>query len=361
MPEVKNIYIIAGETSGDLHGGKLVNALRRMSPALKIRAWGGIKMSDAGVIIAKHISELAFMGFVEVLKNIFTILKNFSFAKKDILDFNPDVVVLIDYPGFNLRMAKWLKKKGFKVVYYISPQLWAWKKKRVEIIRKYVDEMIVILPFEAEFYAKNGISAHYVGHPLLESINSSQNNAAQKKHIALIPGSRAQEVKKILPIMLDAASTLKEYSICIARVDHLPKDIYQNIVGEYQVEYRPINECLQMSEIAYVGSGTATLETALYNVPQIVCYKGNPISYAIAKRIVHVKYISLVNLILDKKAVPELIQNDLTKIKLLSETEKLLHQGIPKQIQSYRRLRNMLGNGKASDMAAQIILKQSQS
>jgi lipid-A-disaccharide synthase len=363
-------YIIAGEASGDLHGSNLMKALKEKDPAPEFRFWGGDMMAAQGGTLVKHYRDLAFMGFLEVAMNLRTILNNIKFCKEDIKNNRPDVLILVDYPGFNLRIAKFAKQLGIKVVYYISPQLWAWKEGRVEIIKKYVDEMMVILPFEEDFYKKHGVHSHFVGHPLLDAISTLQdiesdyfkadNGLNEKEIIALLPGSRMQEVEKMLEIMLSVRPYFKEYQFVIAGAPSLPKDFYEKYVDD-NVHFvsNKTYDLLRCSKAALVTSGTATLETALLNVPEVVCYRGSTISYAIAKRLVkNIKYISLVNLIMDREVVKELIQNELNTNNLVEELKKILEtEKRFKVFKDYELLREKLGGKGASGNAADVILK----
>ena len=363
-------YIIAGEASGDLHGSNLMKSLMHKDPNAEFRFWGGDLMEKQGGTLVKHYRDLAFMGFLEVALNLKTILNNIKFCKADIRNNRPDVLILVDYPGFNLRIAKFAKELGIKVVYYISPQLWAWKEGRVEIIKKYVDEMMVILPFEEDFYHKHNVKSHFVGHPLLDAISTLQdvdvevfkqeNNLNEKEIIALLPGSRKQEVEKMLEIMLSVRPYFKDYQFVIAGAPSLEKDFYQKYVDEnvHFVSNRTY-DLLRCSKAALVTSGTATLETALLNVPEVVCYRGSKVSYAIAKRLVkHIKYISLVNLIMDKEVVKELIQSELNTDNLVEQLKFIL-EGEKRNLmlEEYEVLRSKLGGKGASDNAADIILK----
>lgn len=363
-------YVIAGEASGDLHGSNLLKEIKEKDPACEIRFWGGDLMAEVvGEKPVKHYKDLAFMGFLEVAMNLRTILGNIKFCKKDIESFRPDVLILIDYPGFNLRIAEFAKSLGIKVVYYISPQLWAWKEGRVETVKKFVDEMLVILPFEKDFYKKHEVEAHFVGHPLLDAIYDLQpidchefklnNNLNQKEIIALLPGSRKQEVEKMLEIMLSVRPYFKDYQFVIAGAPSLPKEFYENYVDE-NVHFvsNKTYDLLRCSKAALVTSGTATLETALLNVPEVVCYRGSKISYEIAKRLVkHIKYISLVNLIMDRAVVKELIQSELTTENLVSELKLVLNEDRSKILSDYEELRHKLGGKGASENAAEIIVK----
>ncbi|MDO4225009.1 MAG: lipid-A-disaccharide synthase [Bergeyella zoohelcum] len=363
-------YIIAGEASGDLHGSNLMKAIKNKDPKAEFRFWGGDLMAKiAQTAPVKHYKELAFMGFVEVLMNLRTILKNIKLCKEDLQKYRPDVLVLVDYPGFNLRIAKFAKSLGIKVVYYISPQLWAWKEGRIETIKKYVDEMLVILPFEKEFYKKHSVDAHFVGHPLLDAISDLEEIDEQKfrrEHhlndkpiIALLPGSREQEVKKMLEKMLSVRPYFTDYQFVIAGAPSLPKAFYEKYVDEnvHFVSNRTY-DLLRCSRAALVTSGTATLETALLGIPEVVCYRGSRISYEIAKRLVkHIKYISLVNLIMDREVVKELIQNELTTDNLVKELHLVLNDNRENILSDYQELYQKLGGKGASEKAAEIITK----
>ena len=373
-------YIIAGEASGDLHGSNLIKELRKLDAAAVIRCWGGDKMEAAGATLVKHYRDLAFMGFIEVIKNLRTIFRNIDFCKKDILKNKPDVLVLIDYPGFNLRIAKWAKRQGIKIIYYISPQVWAWKENRVKGIKESVDKMLVILPFEKDFYKKWHYEVEYVGHPLVEVIEEfgirnlelpDQNTATTSPNsqlqipnsgiVALLPGSRQQEILKKLPIMLEVAKYFPSYQFVVAKAPGLDENFYNELLAPYNNVSTVVNktyELLAQSKAALVTSGTATLETALFAVPEVICYKGSSISYQIAKRLVKIKYIGLVNLIMDKEVVKELIQDHLTVENLKKELETLLNSK-EKQEQlknDYAALKNLLSQGgHASANAAKSI------
>lgn len=344
-------FFIAGEASGDMHAAKVINALRQLDQEADIQAWGGDQMQEAGAVIDKHIRELAFMGFVEVLMNLGEILRNFKRCKTAIQTFNPAVLVLVDYPGFNLRMAKWAKKQGYRVLYYISPTVWAWKENRVEIIRKYVDRMICILPFEKAFYASKGIEVDYFGNPSVESLDQYRSKATKisaKPVIALLPGSRVQEIRKMLPIMLEAIRDYREYTIMIAQAPNMDEEVYQPWIQGIDVQLLKgrTYDILHSAHLALVTSGTATLETALFEVPQVVCYIANPISYWIARALVKVKFISLVNLILNREAVRELIQAEMSVEHLKQQIEALMNPGaVRTQMQKdYAELRQILGH-----------------
>jgi lipid-A-disaccharide synthase len=357
-------YIIAGEASGDLHGSNLIKALHIHDATADVRCWGGDKMQAAGATVVKHYRDLAFMGFVEVIKHLGTILNNIKFCKKDISDYNPDVLVLIDYPGFNLRIADWAKKQGIKVCYYISPQIWAWKEGRVEQIKRSIDKMLVILPFEKKFYQKHDYEVTYVGHPLTEVVDDELKKThtpiSDKKIVALLPGSRSQEIKMKLPHMLAMVDKFPDLQFVIAQAPGQEEHLYKELIGNLNVKLvkGQTYNLLQQASAALVTSGTATLETALFGVPQVVCYKGNPVSFWLAKKLVKVKYISLVNLILNKPAVAELIQNDLNEKRLFEELNDLLYNIERKEtLQSdYTRLWELLAGEKASDKAALEII-----
>ncbi len=367
----KKLYIISGEASGDLHGANVMKELYAGQPDLDIRFWGGDKMQAVGGTLAKHIRDLAFMGFVEVLMNLPTILKNIRFCKQDILDFQPDALLLIDYPGFNMRIAEWAKKNNIKVYYYISPTVWAWKENRVHKIKRDVYKLFCILPFEADFYKKYHYDVEYVGHPLLDEIENYRELPKQelplsdlsdeRPVIAMLPGSRKQELRTKLPVMLPLVDLFPQYRFVIAGAPNMDMSIYKELIGEKKVEvvYGMTYPLLQQSEAAVVTSGTATLETGLFEIPQVVCYIGNAISYQIARRLVHVKYISLVNLILDKEAVTELIQNDCTTERLAKELALVIEGGSKREqiLRDYTQLKDMLGKGGASAKVAQAVLK----
>lgn len=360
-------YIISGEASGDLHGSNLIKEIHKKDASADVRCWGGDRMEAAGATLVKHYRELAFMGFVEVLVNLRTILKNIEFCKKDIEAYKPDVLVLIDYPGFNLRIAEWAKKQGYKIVYYISPQVWAWKANRVEKIKRDVDKMLVILPFEVDYYKdKWQYEVTYVGHPLTEVVDDAINNTptnklSDKPIIALLPGSRKQEIKVKLPIMLSMVERFPKYQFVVAQAPSQPDELYQALIGDRNVLLAPNQtyNLLKQSSAALVTSGTATLETALFGVPEVVCYKGNPISFWLATKLVDVKYISLVNLIMDKEVVKELIQKDLNEALLYQYLNRVLNDEVyRKELKDdYSQLWNKLGAEKASAKAAEEVVK----
>ncbi|MBN2638555.1 MAG: lipid-A-disaccharide synthase [Bacteroidales bacterium] len=358
-------YLIAGEASGDLHGANLMKAIMEQDPKAEFRFWGGDKMQAIGGTLVKHYRDLAFMGIQEVVLNLRTIMKNFTFCKKEITDYNPDVVVFIDYPGFNLRMARFAKEKGFKTVFYVSPTVWAWKKSRVFTIKKYVDRMMVILPFEEAFYQKYDYKAYFVGHPLLDELKEekhiskeeflTKNNLNNKPIIALLPGSRVQEISNILSYMVQLSANYPNHQFVIGGVHSVPKETY-HAAKDMPVVYGQTHDLLRSADAALVTSGTATLETALIGTPQVVCYKTSTVTYTVARILVNVSYISLVNLIMDKEVVRELIQGDLTLYNLKTELDKTLSdEGKARMKAEYSTLRNLLGNSGASDKAAQVI------
>lgn len=358
-------YIIAGEASGDLHGSNLVKQLKQIDTAADIRSWGGDMMEAAGAHVVKHYKELAFMGFVEVVMNLRTILRNIDTCKKDITAWQPDVLVLIDYPGFNMRIAEWGKQQGFKTVYYISPQVWAWKENRVKKLKQSVDKMLCILPFEQAFYHKWNYEVEYVGHPLVEVVKAAKEKPADaplsdKPIIAVLPGSRKQEVSVKLPIMLTMAKHFPDYQFIVAQAPSLDDHFLEALTGQHpnvSMVKGQTYTLLRQATAALVTSGTATLETALFGVPEVVCYKGNPISYFFAKRLIKVKYISLVNLVMDKLVVKELIQHDLTEENLLKELTLLLKDTHVRNsvMNDYAALWHKLGEKDASRRAAEVI------
>jgi lipid-A-disaccharide synthase len=367
-------YIISGEASGDLHGSNLMKALFDNDKNAEIRFWGGDLMQEVGGTMAKHYRDLAFMGFAEVLMNIGTILKNISFCKRDILQFNPDVLILIDYPGFNMRIAEFAKKEGIKVHYYISPQIWAWKENRIKKIKRDVDEMYVILPFEKDFYeTKHNFPVHFVGHPLLDSISNRKqvglkvfresHKLSDKPIIALLPGSRKQEIKKMLSVMLKMAGKFTDYQFVIAGAPGQDYEFYQQFITEDNVKFisNKTYDLLSVSDAAIVTSGTATLETALFKVPEIVCYKTSWISYQIGKRLINLEFISLVNLIMKKEVVKELIQGEFNEKNLESELHKILGDTTRHQLfLDYFDLEKKLGGKGASNKTAVLIIKNSE-
>ena len=362
-------YLIAGEASGDLHGANLMRALQQIDPKAEFRFWGGDRMEAVGGKLIKHYRDLAFMGFWEVVMNLRTILRNIDFCKRDITDFQPDALIFIDYPGFNMRIAKWAKQQGIPNHYYISPQIWAWKENRIKAIKRDVDAMYVILPFEKDFYeGKHGYSVHFVGHPLLDAIAARkevsmevfkrENGLDERPIIALLPGSRKQEIAQMLSVMLSVVGSYHQYQFVIAGAPSLGYDFYKQFIKEENVHFvsGKTYDLLSHSHAALVTSGTATLETALFRVPEVVCYRGNWISYQIAKRVISLKYISLVNLIMDAPVVTELIQGDLNTRNLKTELNKLLNADYRKKLlKDYEALREKLGNEGASERTAQAI------
>ena len=366
------IYIIAGEASGDLHASNLIKAIHQIESKVSFRCWGGDKMKDAGATIVKHIKDLAFMGFVEVLFNLKTILSNIKFCKKDILKYSPDAIVLVDYPGFNLRISTWAKKQNIPVYYYISPQIWAWKQSRVYKIKASVKQVYTILPFEKDFYKKFDLDVEYVGHPLVEEISEFLNKKSSKESflktynlselpiIAILPGSRHQEINVKLPLMLEAARKFKSHQIIVAGAPNIDKINYlKNGLVNEKLIYEKTYEVITHSDVAVVTSGTATLETALLETPEVVCYKGSPISYLIARLLIKIKYISLVNLIMNKEVVLELIQKDCSSEKIKKELDNLIYNSSykDKMLNSFKELKVMLGDGTASKKIAQSLIK----
>ncbi len=363
-------YIIAGEASGDLHGANLMKALYQKDTKADIRYWGGDLMEKVGGKLVKHYRELAFMGFVEVLFNLRTIFKNISFCKKDIEEFQPDVIIFIDYPGFNMRIAKWAKQKEIKTHYYISPQIWAWKEGRIKDIKRDVDAMYVILPFEKGFYEdKHQFPVNFVGHPLIDEIAHrkqvdevlfrKENGFDDRPIIALLPGSRKQEISKMLNVMLSIVDDFKDYQFVIAGAPSQDESFYNSFIKSQNIHLllNKTYDLLSISFAALVTSGTATLETALFKVPQVVCYSGNRISYEIAKRIIKLKYISLVNLILDKEVVTELIQTEFNNKRLKEELDKILDEyNRAVLFLEYYDLEQKLGGVGASEKTAGLIV-----
>ncbi len=363
-------YIIAGEASGDLHGSNLMKALYEEDPQAEIRFWGGDLMQKAGGTLVKHYRELAFMGFVEVIFNLKTILSNITFCKKDILEFKPDVIIFIDYPGFNMRIAKWAKELNYKTHYYISPQIWAWKENRIKAIKQDVDKMFVILPFEKSFYEdKHHYPVDFVGHPLIDAIQNQpsfdeaifrkEHQLGEKPIIAVLPGSRKQEITKMLSVMLSVVDDFQDYEFVIAGAPSQEYDFYQQFISNKNIKFvsNKTYDLLRSSTAALVTSGTATLETALFKVPEVVCYKGSSISYQIAKRIITLKYISLVNLIMDQEVVTELIQADCNTKRIKEELQKLLEpQYREKLLKNYDILEQKLGGVGASKKTAKLIV-----
>lgn len=362
-------YIISGERSGDLHGSNLIKALKAEDASAQIRCWGGDEMEKAGGELVVHYREIAFMGFWEVLTNLFKIAGFLKLAKKDIVQYNPDVIILIDYAGFNMKIAKFAKGAGFKTFYYISPKIWAWNQSRALKIKKYVDRMFVILPFEEQFYQKFDYKVNYVGNPLFDAINAfepnpdfrSQEGFDDQPIIAILPGSRKQEVENMLGVMLTLVKDFSDYNFAVAGVDNMPSGLYESIQEHPNVKLiiGKTYDLLSNAHAAVVTSGTATLETALFNVPQVVCYKTSPISYGIAKSLIKVDYISLVNLIAGKKVVEELIQKEMNPVSVKSQLSKVasVSPDRHKMLEEYKRIRAIMGNEKASQNAARLMVK----
>ena len=367
-------YIIAGEASGDLHGSNLMKGIYKEDAQAEIRFWGGDLMQQTGGILVKHYRDLSFMGFLEVVLNLKTILNNIKICKADILKFKPDVIIFIDYPGFNMRIAKWSKKLGMRNHYYISPQIWAWKENRIKAIKSDVDKMYVILPFEKDFYEnKHHFPVEFVGHPLIDAINNrKKTNAAQFKKdnnlderpiIALLPGSRKQEIEKMLSEMLSVVKYFPNYQFVIAGAPSQEYSFYEQFLTNDQVHFisNKTYDLLSVSHAALVTSGTATLETALFKVPEVVLDKGSWVSYQIAKRIITLKYISLVNLIMDKEVVTELIQDNCNAKKIKTELEKIIDPSYRNTLlENYNLLEKQLGGAGASDKTAYLIVKDMQ-
>ena len=364
----KRLYIIAGEASGDLHGANLVRAIRLIDPAVEVRAWGGDRMAAAGAEVVKHISELAFMGFTEVVMNLRTITRNLRQCEHDIETWKPDAVVLIDYPGFNLRIAKHAHRLGIKVIYYIGPQLWAWKAGRVETIKRVVDRMMVILPFEKDWYARHGVQVDFVGHPLLDAIAEEGTHPLEplpgddgRPVIALLPGSRMQEITRMLPVMLRASAPFTQYRSVVAAAPSIPPEAYGELMrgtAATLLQDRTY-DLLRCATAAVVTSGTATLESALFGVPEVVCYKGGGLSFAIAKQLVKVPFISLVNLIMEREVVKELVQTNMNESSVRAELDRLLNEATYRTriIADLDELKVRLGGAGASQKAASLLWK----
>ncbi|WP_460960624.1 lipid-A-disaccharide synthase [Spirosoma litoris] len=364
-----NYYLIAGERSGDLHGANLIRAIQHHDPSAQFRAYGGEQMEAAGAVLVRHYREMAFMGFLEVVKNFGTIRRIMRECQADLLAHRPDALILIDYAGFNLRMARFAKKHGIRVFYYISPKVWAWNQRRALKIKATVDKLFTILPFETEFFSKYDYKVDYVGNPLLDALAEFQpdpafrstNDLGNTPIIALLPGSRHQEITSILPVMLQVTRQFPNYQFVVGTVSNLPKELYDNLLANYPNVKRVEDaayDLLQVSTAALVTSGTATLETALLNIPQVVCYKTTGISYAIAKRLIAVPFISLVNLIADREVVKELIQNDLTLERTTTELRAILpgNAGRDVQLAGYAVVQQKMGEPGASERAGQLMV-----
>ncbi|WP_224491602.1 lipid-A-disaccharide synthase [Robertkochia flava] len=365
-------YLIAGEASGDLHGSNLIKALAKTDPDANFRCWGGDLMQAAGATLVRHYKEQSFMGFFEVLKNLPAIFRNITSCKEDIEAYKPDVIIFIDYSGFNLRIAKWAKENSFRTFYYVSPQVWASREGRIKAIKRDIDEMFVILPFEKEFYEKkHQFPVNFTGHPLLDALDQQKRtqpdafrkefNLDEREIIALLPGSRKQEITNMLEVMLKVAAGYKQYQFVIAGAPSQDFDFYRQFIGSSHVSFIPgrTYDLLHASKAALVTSGTATLETALLKIPQVVCYKANWISYQIAKRIITLKFISLVNLIMDREVVTELIQDDFNEKRLKEELDHILDPEVRSRILSdYEELEQKLGGKGASEKAAKLIYEK---
>ena len=361
-------YIVAGERSGDLHGGNLVKALRKRNPSLVCRGFGGDYLKEAGMELVVHYREMAFMGFAEVLANVFTIIKKLKQCKQDIIQYKPDVIVLIDYAGFNLKIAAFAKANGIKVFWYISPKVWAWNQKRALKLKENIDRMFVILPFEKDFFKKFDWNVDYVGNPVLDAVRAHQINPSFGKNhlleersvIALLPGSRKQELERIIPLMAEVTGKMVDHHFVVAAVRTLPEDLYHPLLNKPNVSfvYEETYDLLSIAKAAVVTSGTATLETALWNVPQVVVYKTGFVSYHIGKRVITVSYISLVNLIANKPVVRELIQHDATAENLVNELQAIT-EGTKRQevLDGYKEVTRILDTGdSASENTATLML-----
>lgn len=361
-------YLIAGEASGDLQASYLIKELAVADNGADFRCFGGDLMQQQGAIIVKHYKELAFMGVEAVIMNIRTIFKNIAFCKEDIKKYNPDVLILVDYPGFNMKIAKWAKSNNIKVYYYISPKIWAWNQKRVHKIKEVIDKMFVILPFEKDFYAKFNYPVDFIGHPLLDCIADreeisfekfcEEHKLSNKPIIALLPGSRKQEITAMLSLMLTVVDKFPDYQFVIAGAPSQKMEFYQQFIkNDVSVIENKTYDLLQHSFSAIVVSGTATLETALFKVPQVVCYKTGWLFYNLTLMVIKVKYISLVNLIMNRESVKELIQKELTTINLTNELTKIITGDARKtMLNDYEELHQKLGGIGASKRAAELIV-----
>jgi lipid-A-disaccharide synthase len=362
-------YLVAGEASGDLHGANLMKALKELDEKADFRFFGGDLMQAEGGTLVKHYADMAFMGFVEVVINLNTILKNLKKCKQDIIAYQPDVLILIDFPGFNLKIAEFAKAQGLQVYYYISPKVWAWNQKRVLKIKRIVDHLFCILPFEVDFYKSWGMEIDYVGNPLLDAVDAfkpdanflANNNLTDKKIVALLPGSRKQEISRLLPEMLGAMHKFPHHQFVIAGAPSFNAAYYDEYLGNKAIPviFNATYDILANAQAAVVASGTATLETALFNVPQVVVYKGNVVTIGIARMLVKIKFISLVNLIMDKLVVKELIQQDCTSVKINEELNNLLHNEHQRQqmLADYDVLDEKMGTPGASAKTAKLIVK----
>ena len=365
-------YIIAGEASGDLHASNLMKELKEKDPKADFRFWGGDLMQAEGGTCVKHYKETAFMGFVGVLVNIRKVFKNLSFCKSDISKYNPDAVIFVDYPGFNLRIAEYTHQKGYKNFYYISPKIWAWKESRVEKIKKYIDKLFVIFPFEIDFYKKHNYKVEFVGNPLLDAIEEKINNKISRKKflednnlqdkpiVAILAGSRKQEISSNLPLMVKVSKYFPDYQFVLAAAPSLDLKIYDKYIKNTNIKivYNKTYDVMQHSVAGLITSGTATLEAALFNLPELVCYKGDWLSYQILKRLIKVKYASLVNLIMDRLLIKEFLQYDMTVENVKNELNKLLHDNnhISQMKNNFAEMREVLGGKGASERTAEIIV-----
>ncbi len=361
-------YLVAGEASGDLHGANLMKALKDQDPNAEFRYFGGDKMKAEGGTLAKHYADMAFMGFTEVLLNLRTIFRNLKTCKDDIVAYGPDVLVLIDFPGFNLKIAGFAKQNEIKVCYYISPKVWAWNQKRVLKIKKVVDKMFCILPFEVDFYKEWGMEVDYVGNPLLDEKAAfipdpdfyEKQGLKEGRIIALLPGSRKQEIERLLPAMLTVTEEFPDHQFVVAAAPGFPVVYYQQFIGAKNVKlvFGQTYDLLNVSAAALVASGTATLETALFHVPQVVVYKGGTVSIAIARMLVKIRFISLVNLIMDKEVVIELIQQDCNKVNITDNLARLIEGPWREMmLENYNDLAEIMGKPGASARTATLILK----
>lgn len=361
-------YLVAGEASGDLHGANLMKALKLEDATADFRYFGGHKMQTEGGTLVKHYANMAFMGFTEVLLNLRSIFKNLKTCKNDILAYQPDALILIDFPGFNLKIADFAKENGIKVCYYISPKVWAWNQKRVLRIKRVVDQLFCILPFEVDFYKEWGMDVNYVGNPLLDEIAQfavdpnfrSKQNLSDHKIVALLPGSRKQEIERLLPQMLNVMDNFGDYLFVIAAAPTFDESYYQQFIGAKPAKlvFGQTYNLLSNAHAAIVASGTATLETALFKVPQVVVYKGGAISIAIARLLVKIKFISLVNLIMNKKVVSELIQEDCNKEQITIDLKAVLAgEGRKQMLQDYLVLSEKMGGAGASERTAKGIIR----
>ena len=370
-------FLIAGEASGDLHGSNLIKGIRSVDPNAQLRCWGGDLMQEAGAELVRHYKEGAIMGFVEVIANLGKLAGNLQDCKNDIINYNPDVVVLLDYPGFNFRIAQFAKERGFRVFYYIAPKVWAWKEKRVHRLKKYVDRLFIIFPFEIEYFKKWGIDAIYNGNPLLDSVDNHPSATETKEEfckradlnpdsttVALLAGSRRGEIKYLLPRMIEVAKRYPSYQFLLACAPSVDLEFYKGIIGKKCSNIKLLvgetYSILRHSNAAIINSGTASLEAALIGVPQVVCYGGNEISYQIARMVVKLKYISLANLIMDKGLFKELIQHDCTPDKISQELDLLVNDSNyrAKMLQDYRDVREVLGGKGASAKVAQAMIDE---